>query len=468
MSRTTPLRYAVVDLETTGGRPDRDKITEIAIVIHNGQEVIETFSSLINPGVSIPPMITRITGISQEMVDEAPPFYEVARQVALLTEHTVFVAHNVRFDYQFLREAFSDLGFTFTRPHLCTVKMTRKAFPGLPSYSLGNLIRHFGITVQSRHRALDDALATSRLLEMILEKENHIGPQGITEMTRDQKPPAHLPQDLYDQVPEACGIYYFYNQVHEVIYVGKSKHIRRRLKEHLQSITQKAARLDREIASIDWVITGSELYAALLESYEIRRLMPAINKAQRNRHFPAAIYLETTTSGYNRLRVGTRKDIVEPVNVYTSSRAARSILESRVDQFSLCWHLTLEHKPGKPCYKHHLGSCLGACVQQEAAEDYNSRTALAAASLGHELEGSFILVDSGPNEEAYACILVENGTFQAMGIVDKGHPLTYSEIAEQLTPYPDHPEIRRLIRQYMVKKHMKRIPRPEDQADGIN
>ncbi|MCF8236641.1 MAG: GIY-YIG nuclease family protein [Saprospiraceae bacterium] len=468
MSRTTPFRYAVVDLETTGGRPDRDKITEIAIVIHNGEDIIETFSSLINPGVSIPPMITRITGITQEMVDDAPPFYEVARQVALMTEQTVFVAHNVRFDYQFLREAFSDLGFTFSRPHLCTVKMTRKAFPGLPSYSLGNLIRHFGISVNSRHRALDDALATSRLLELILEKENRIQPQGITAMTREQKPPAHLPQDLYDQVPEACGIYYFYNQAHEVIYVGKSKHIRRRLKEHLGSINQKAARLDREIACIDWVITGSELYASLLESYEIRRLMPAINKAQRNRNFPAAIYLEPTTGGYNRFRVSTRKDADDPVNVYASSRAARAVLESRVDQFSLCWHLTLEHTPGKPCFKHHLGICLGACVHQEPPEDYNARTILAAASLGHELEGHFILVDSGPSNEQFACIHVENGIFQAMGIVDNDIPQTYSGIVEQLTPYPDHPEIRRLIRQYMVKKHIKRILRPEDHTEVIN
>ncbi len=385
-----------------------------------------------------------------------------------MTEHTVFVAHNVRFDYQFLREAFSDLGFTFSRPHLCTVKMTRKAFPGLPSYSLGKLIQHFGIRVKSRHRALDDALATSRLLEMILEKENQISPPGIQALTRDQRPPAHLPQDLYDRVPQACGIYYFYNQDREVIYVGKSKHIRRRLKEHLQSNTLKAARLDREIASVDWVITGSELYAALLESYEIRRLMPSINKAQRKRHFPAGIFLESSPGGYRRLRVGTRKENDTPINVYTSTRAARAVLEAQVDKFALCWHYTMEYKPGKPCFKHHLGNCPGACVQAEAPQDYNDRAELASAAISYELEGSFILVDAGPEEGRRACIQVEDGVFRAMGIVDTDIPLAYHSLAEQLTNYPDHPEIRRLIRQYMVKKKLHRIQRPKDQAEGIN
>lgn len=461
MSRTSSLRYAVVDLESTGGRPDRDKITEIAIVIHNGHEIIETFSSLINPGVTIPPMITSITGITQEMVDDAPPFYEVAKQVAMMTEHCVFVAHNVRFDYQFLREAFSDLGFTYTRPHICTVKMTRKAFPGLPSYSLGNLIRHFGISVKSRHRALDDALATAKLLEMILAEEQDGLLTSVTRLTRSQQPPEHLPQDLYDRVPDACGIYYFYNQLREVIYVGKSKHIRQRLKEHLRAINGKAARLDRDIADIEWVITGSELYAAVLESYEIRRLMPAINKAQRNRIFPAAIYMETTSGGYTRLKVGSRKEVAGLVNVYPSKRAARSVLEGAVDKFDLCWHLTLEHKPGKPCYRHHLGSCSGACVRDESPESYNERTTLAAASLSAELEGSFLLVDKGPDEGTKTCIQIEAGSFHAMGVVTTEGALHYDELVDQLTVYPDHPEIRRLVRQYMVKQRITRIQRPE-------
>lgn len=459
MGRKSALRYAIIDLETTGGRPDRDKITEIGIVIHNGQEIVETFSSLINPGITIPPMITRITGISQEMVDDAPPFYEVARQVALMTEHSVFVAHNVRFDYHFLREAFSDLGFTYTRPQLCTVKMSRKVFPGLPSYSLGNLIRHFNIPVNARHRALDDALATTRLLELILEQDQ-LASVSPAQLTRELRPPAHLPQDLYDQVPQACGIYYFYNTAGDVIYVGKSKHIRRRLQEHLQSVSRKAARLDREIAHVDWVVTGSELYAAILESYEIRRLLPAINKTQRNQSFPAGIYLESTDRGYHRLRAGTRKDDDQPVQVYPSTRAARSALSSITEQFGLCWHLTVEYEPGKPCFRHHLGQCLGACVGQEPSTEYNERCSLAAAAMGRDLQGSFLLMDKGPEDEVYACFQIDEGQFTAMGFVPADQAGSYELITDQLHPYPNHPEISRLIRQYLVKQRLRKIEHP--------
>ena len=146
--------YAIVDLETTGGLAKRDKITEIGIVLFDGKEVLETYQTLVNPGRSIPPEITRITNITNDMVADAPYFYEVAKRVVELTEGAIFVAHNVRFDYSFLKEEFASLGYTFTKRQLCTVRLSRKAFPGLKSYSLGNLIKHFKIEVSARHRAL--------------------------------------------------------------------------------------------------------------------------------------------------------------------------------------------------------------------------------------------------------------------------------------------------------------------------
>jgi len=166
-------KFAVVDLETTGGIPKRDKITEIAIIVYDGEKIIAEFQSLINPERSIPANITRITGISNDMVADAPKFYEVAKQVVEYTEGCIFVAHNVRFDYQFLVREFKQLGYTFTRRNLCTVKLSRKAFPGLHSYSLGNLIRYFKISVENRHRAYDDAWATTILLGKIFEQQEN-------------------------------------------------------------------------------------------------------------------------------------------------------------------------------------------------------------------------------------------------------------------------------------------------------
>ncbi len=161
-------RYAIVDLETTGGRAARHRVTEVGIVIFDGEKIVETYETLVNPECSIPRGITEITGITMDMVGRAPRFHEVAKRIVELTEGAIFVAHNARFDYSFLRAEFERLGYTFSRKQLCTVRLARKAFPGLKSYSLGKLIEHFGITVDARHRALADAAATTELLQRIL------------------------------------------------------------------------------------------------------------------------------------------------------------------------------------------------------------------------------------------------------------------------------------------------------------
>lgn len=164
--------YAVIDVETSGGSAQRDKITEIAIYIHDGTKVVDEFNSLINPEVYIPPYITRLTGISNEMVANSPKFYEVARQIVLMTQNKIFVAHNAPFDYKFIQEEFKRLGYDYKRETLCTVKLSRKVFPGYSSYSLGNLCDNLGINIQNRHRAAGDALATTKVLEKIIEKTN--------------------------------------------------------------------------------------------------------------------------------------------------------------------------------------------------------------------------------------------------------------------------------------------------------
>lgn len=162
--------YAVVDIETSGGRAQVDKITEIAIYIHDGRRVVDEFTTLINPEVSIPPFITNLTGINNQMVANAPKFYEVAKQIVLITEGKLFVAHNAQFDYGFIQAEFKRLGYDYQRQTICTVKMSRKIIPGLKSYSLGNLCQSVGIPINNRHRAAGDALATTKLLDLLLEK----------------------------------------------------------------------------------------------------------------------------------------------------------------------------------------------------------------------------------------------------------------------------------------------------------
>ena len=162
--------YAVVDIETSGGRAQVDKITEIAIYIHDGEKIVDEFSTLINPETYIPPFITRLTGINNDMVATAPKFYEVAKKIVLMTEGCLFVAHNAPFDYRFIQEEFKRLGYNYQRQTMCTVRMSRKIIPGMGSYSLGNLCQTLGITINNRHRAAGDALATTKLLELLLVK----------------------------------------------------------------------------------------------------------------------------------------------------------------------------------------------------------------------------------------------------------------------------------------------------------
>lgn len=160
--------YSIIDIETTGGSPRTEKITEIALFIHDGTRMIREFCSLINPERTIPPFITKITGISNEMVAGAPKFYEIAREIVELTEDHVFVAHNVGFDYGFICEEFRQLGYSYNRTRLCTLQLSRKLIPGLRSYSLGNICYELNIPVKNRHRARGDALATLGLFEMLL------------------------------------------------------------------------------------------------------------------------------------------------------------------------------------------------------------------------------------------------------------------------------------------------------------
>ena len=257
--------YAIVDIETTGGMAKRDKITEIGIVIHDGNRIIDSFTSLINPERSIPPEITRITVITNSMVEGAPKFYEVAKEIVLRTEGAIFVAHNVRFDYSFIQEEFDKLGFTYSRKQLCTVKLSRKTFPGLRSYSLGNLISHFGIDVQARHRALDDALATAKIFDMILEQsEEEEITQFINRGIKETKLPEGITTDKLHELPEGAGVYYFYNAYGKAVYVGKSNNIRTRVMQHFAQVNAKSEKMIRLVSEIGYEITGSELIDTIL------------------------------------------------------------------------------------------------------------------------------------------------------------------------------------------------------------
>ncbi|MEM1122955.1 MAG: exonuclease domain-containing protein, partial [Bacteroidota bacterium] len=364
--------YAIVDIETTGGKASRDRITEVAIALHDGKKVIDTYETLINPETIIPFGITRLTGITQGMVEDAPKFYEVAKKIVEMTDKAVFVAHNVRFDYGFIREEFRRLGYTYSRRQLCTVRLTRNTFPGLRSYSLDNLIRHFKIPFRNRHRAMGDVEATTVLFEKILAKEESEQKMKalINLGVKESRLPKNISLEQLHELPEVAGVYYFYDSHRNVIYVGKSINIKKRVMEHFAKTTTKASKLQKYVDDISCEVTGSELIALLHESYEIKRLRPPINRAQRLRDFPYVIHKYTNEAGYICLDIAkptvkVRKTL-NVVSEYPKITSAKGYLTRALNAFELCaYHCNIE-AGNQPCFNYHVKKCYGSCIELES------------------------------------------------------------------------------------------------------
>lgn len=452
-------KFAIIDIETTGGSAKRDKITEIAIVLHDGSQILDTWQTLINPERSIPYFITKITGINDEMVHNAPKFYEIAKEIVERTEDALFVAHNVRFDYGFIAEEFSQLGYTYSKPQLCTVQMSRRAFPGLKSYSLGNLVQHFSIPLPNHHRAMDDALATSELFSKIVQSTYYqkmypiLGRQNLTE----QKLPAHIDRKYLDCIPNAPGVYYFLNEKGQIIYVGKSIHLRKRIYDHFADKSERAARLQAAVSSIDYQYTGNELAALLLESFEIKALSPLFNKAQRRRYFKYGIGLNTTKMGIDRFEIVNlhKNGQSEILKMYTTKEAANSSLSYYLSESGIC-NCIRKQVDQAHCIEAKLEIC--AAIGKEGNLEEKLLETENRMKSGFQQDG--ILSGPGRNNEEVFVILIHNYQFAGMGYVSKD--TTYEqpeELLADIQTYPANPEVVGIINGYL-KDHtdIKFIP----------
>jgi DNA polymerase-3 subunit epsilon len=276
--------YSVIDVETTGGSPKSSKITEIAIYRHDGKQVLDEFVTLVNPEIPIPQFVSNLTGISDKMVANAPKFYEIAKKVVEFTEGTIFVAHNVGFDYGMIRSEFRRLGYDFRLPHLCTVRSSRQIIPGQDSYSLGKLTRSLGIDLIGRHRAGGDALATAKLLALLMEKEGNNLEEFIQHEVNPNFLHPALDLDAIEEIPNRAGIYKFFDENNQLIYLGKSKSIRSQIEQHLKnSSVKKSAQWCREITRIEFELTGTDLIAGILEHQILSHGHPKYNRAVRKK-----------------------------------------------------------------------------------------------------------------------------------------------------------------------------------------
>ena len=271
--------FVIVDVETTGGSPQNSKITELAMYKFDGHKIIDEFTTLLNPEMEIPEFIVRLTGITDQMLVNAPKFYEVAKQILEFTNNCVFVAHNVSFDYGMFRSEFKHLGYDFRLPHLCTVRATRDLLPGYASYSLGKITRDLGISIIGRHRAGGDALATCKLFKIIFKKDEQKLRTFIQEELNPKSFHPNLDLDTIEDIPNKRGVYLFYNEFNELIYVGKNIHIRTRIEQHLRNTKSvKGLNLIQDIASVKFELCWSDQIALNREAELIKEKQPLYNQ----------------------------------------------------------------------------------------------------------------------------------------------------------------------------------------------
>jgi len=458
------MLYAVVDIETTGGQPSGNGITEISILIHDGQKVIDEYETLINPDQHIPDYIKALTGISNEMVEHAPLFSEVASKIYDLLHDKIFVAHNVNFDFSFLKHQLDLSGYQLQSKKLCTVRMSRKLLPGHASYSLGKLCSALKINLNNRHRAGGDAAATAILLTMLLERDTEgVIHQSLHKASKEQVLPPNLSKSQIDALPSAPGVYYFKDQKGIIIYIGKAIDIKKRVCSHFAGTKINKQRQDfmRNVYQIDFTICGTELMALILEATEIQKYWPENNRALKKFEQKYAMYAFEDQKGYIRIGIDKYKKNSNALYAFNSLLSAHSMLRGLISEHTLCEKLCFIQKDRSACTAYETENCHGACLGLEHPYSYNLRVKAAIAHLKSALP-SFALIDSGRNEEEQSCLWVEEGKFHGMGYISFHTDVSDLETLKScIVPYPSNDYILNMILGYAETHPDKRLEFPK-------
>jgi len=423
--------YAIVDIETTGGYAANHRITEIAVFLHDGFQVTDTYHTLINPGRNIPYYITGLTGISTEMVLDAPGFEEVAEDIYNLLDGKVFVAHNAHFDYSFLKREFEMAGVNWQAKKLCTVRLSRKIIPGLRSYNLGSLAESLGIEIMNRHRAGGDAHATVKIFDQLLrrDRDGYIA-KTLKKNSGETILPPNLAKEEFDRLPAKPGVYYFLNARGQVIYVGKAINIKKRIAGHFTGDAREWSRskIRNEIHHITFELTGNELIALILESQEIRRLWPKYNQAQKFKVEEWGIYDYEDRNGYLRFSVNMVSRGSRPLIRFSTKGDTWNFLWEKVRAFDLCPKLSGLQVAKGQCFNYQTGECHGACECIESAKKYNKR-AQSAIEAFRQPGSTAAIIGRGRTKDEQSLVLVDKGTYCGFGYFAKDEAIAGFESA---------------------------------------
>jgi DNA polymerase III subunit epsilon len=449
--------YAILDIETTGGQFNEEGITEIAIYKYDGYEIVDQFISLVNPEKPIQPFVVKLTGINNAMLRSAPKFYEVAKRIIEITEDCILVAHNTSFDYRILRTEFNRLGYDFVKPTLCTVELSKKLIPEQPSYSLGKLVRALGIPMSDRHRASGDALATVKLFQLLLakdsEKEIVIG--LIKAEIKSGLSPKLL--DIVESLPNKTGIYYIHNEKGDLIYIGKSKNIKKRVNQHFTGKNNKSKKIQAQVFTVTYEETGSELVALLKESEEIKINKPIHNRAQRKSIFQWALYEVLDDKGYLNLKLQKADGRKKEITSYTTLQEGKNSLFRITEKYNLCQKLNGLYETQNGCFQHKINECNGACLGKETPEVYNERVEEFLNEMSFNNQNR-IIVDRGRKVNERSAVLIENGIYKGYCFFDLNYQITNMEVFKNiLIPMQNNRDTRTIIQGYLRKNKVLKI-----------
>ena len=445
--------YCIVDIETTGNGIKGNKITEIAIFKHNGYEVVDEFTSLVNPECEIPYFITGLTGIDNDLVRNAPVLSAIADKILDITKDAIFVAHSVNFDYNVIKNEFKNIGLEFTRKKLCTVRLARKLIPGYHSYSLGKLCSALGIPITNRHRARGDALATVVLFKKLLRTHgaDEVFKSFLNARSQEATLPPSLPKSIYENLPSLPGIYLFKDGKGKVIYVGKAINIRKRVLSHFYDKSTKEVRMCRETADIHFELSGSELVALLMESHAIKQYYPEYNRAQKRILQRYAIFSYEDRNNICHLAFNKLKLTPNPLITFANTTDCRLYLEELCKAFELCAKYCHLQEKASSCSHYRIPICEGVCRGTESVVAYNQKVNKAIEHMLSRKE-HFVIKEKGRNRNEDAFVVVENDIYLGYGFIDKDqHITTYNDLTPFLERKKHTLEVESIIKSYVYK-----------------
>jgi len=448
--------YAILDIETTGGKYDEEGITEIAIYRFDGIKILDQFSSLINPDKEIQPFVEKLTGINSKMLRNAPKFYEIAKRIIEITEDCILVAHNASFDYRILQTEFRRLGFPYELQTICTVELSQVLLPDQPAYSLGKLVRNLGIPFSNQHRAHGDAKVTLKLFELLLEKDlrKKILKKYIKSSTPNKAPSQYL--NLIDKLPSEMGVYYIHNQNKEIIYIGKSNNIKKRVLNHLTGSQTKSINLQKNISEVTYALTGGELVTLLKEQNEIKINNPIYNKNSKGRTFPMGIYHEKTES-YTLLNIEQVRENKKYISVFKNQKSAKLALSNWANDFRICLQKTSLFKTEKACFNYGIKLCDGACIAEESIEKYSKKINILLLEYSYPFD-NFLLISKGRKEGENSFVYIYEREFKGYGYYELNHQIkSYERIESRLISMEENPDVKKLIYSFIKRKKYTKL-----------